>query len=86
MKKIQAALFIFFGPLFNFFPISAWVVYKKKSVYDVILVPKYSKITRFWPFSPIMTYFDQIDPINDTFDQIYVHNNIVNGVSFDEFG
>ena len=20
-----------------------------------------------------MTYFDQIDPINDTFDQIYVH-------------
>ena len=27
----------------------------------------------FGPFSPKMTYFDQMDPINDTFDQIYVH-------------
>ena len=27
----------------------------------------------FGPFSPKMTYFDQIAPINDTFDQIYVH-------------
>ena len=27
----------------------------------------------FWPFSPKMTYFDQIDTINDTFDQIYIH-------------
>ena len=24
-------------------------------------------------FSPKMTYFDQIDPINDIFDQFYVH-------------
>ena len=38
--------------------------------YDVILVPK---MTQIWPFSPKMTYFDQIDPINDIFDQIYVH-------------
>ena len=38
-------------------------------------------MTSFWPpklrefgaFSPKMTYFDQIDPINDIFDQIYVH-------------
>ena len=27
----------------------------------------------FWPFAPKMTYFDQIDSINDTIDQIYVH-------------
>ena len=27
----------------------------------------------FWPFSPKMTYFDQIDTINDTFYQIYNH-------------
>ena len=27
----------------------------------------------FGPFSPKITYFDQIDPINDTFDPIYVH-------------
>ena len=43
--------------------------------YDVILVPKYSKITRFWPFSPKMTYFDQIEPINDIFYHIYVHKS-----------
>ncbi len=30
-------------------------------------------LDHFWPFSPIMTYFDQIDPINDTFDQSYVN-------------
>ena len=38
--------------------------------YDVILAPKMSQ---FGPFSPKMTYFAQIDPINDIFDQIYVH-------------
>ena len=27
----------------------------------------------FWPFSTKMTYFDQIDPINDIFDQSYVN-------------
>ena len=37
--------------------------------YDVILAPK---MTRFGPFSPTMAYFDQIDPINDIFVQIYV--------------
>ena len=37
--------------------------------YGVILAPKMSE---FWTFSPKMTYFDQIDPINDIFDQIYV--------------
>ena len=31
------------------------------------------KMRPFGTFSPKMTYFDQIDPINDTFDQIYVH-------------
>ena len=31
------------------------------------------KMTKFWPFSTKMTYFDQIDPINAIFDQIYVH-------------
>ena len=30
-------------------------------------------MTPFWKFSQKMTYFDQIDPINDIFDQIYVH-------------
>ena len=40
------------------------------STYDVILAPK---MPQFLPFSPKMTYFDQIDPINDIFDQIYVH-------------
>ena len=38
--------------------------------YDVILAPK---INQFWPFSPKMTYFDQIDPINDILDQSYVN-------------
>ena len=38
--------------------------------YDLILVPEMSII---WPSSPKMTYFAQIDPINYTFDQIYVH-------------
>ena len=35
-----------------------------------ILNPKWPN---FDPFLPKMTYFDQIDNINDTFDQIYVH-------------
>ena len=35
--------------------------------------PKYAKMTRFWPFSPKMTDFHQIGPINYMFDQIYVH-------------
>ena len=30
-------------------------------------------MTQFRPFYPKMTYFDQIDPFNDIFDQIYVH-------------
>ena len=37
--------------------------------YDAILVPK---ITENWPFSPKMTYFDQIYAINDIFDQISI--------------
>ena len=37
---------------------------------DVILTPKMSL---FWPFSHKMTYFDQIDPINDIFDQSYAN-------------
>ena len=36
--------------------------------YDVILTPKMSL---FRPFPPKMTYFDQIDPINDIFHQSY---------------
>ena len=31
------------------------------------------KNERIWDISPKMTYFDQIDPINDYFDKIYVH-------------
>ena len=31
------------------------------------------KMRGFVTFSPKMTYFDQIDTINDYFDQIYVH-------------
>ena len=27
------------------------------------------------PCSPKMTYFDQIDPINDIFDQVYIHKS-----------
>ena len=38
--------------------------------YDVIFTPT---IWEFGTFSPKMTYFDEIDPINDTFEQIYVH-------------
>ena len=38
--------------------------------YDVIFTPK---MRPFGTFSPKMTYFDQIDPINDNFYQIYVH-------------
>ena len=30
-------------------------------------------MTQFWAISPKMTYFDQIDPINGNFQQIYVH-------------
>ena len=37
---------------------------------DVIFAPKMSQ---FGPFPPKITYFDQIDPINDIFYQIYVH-------------
>ena len=32
--------------------------------YDVILAPK---MTQFWPFSPKMSYFDQISAVNDIF-------------------
>ena len=35
-----------------------------------ILAPKMSQ---FWTFSPKITYFDQIDPINDIFNQIWPH-------------
>ena len=31
------------------------------------------KMREFGTFSTKMTYFDQIGPINDYFDQIYVH-------------
>ena len=45
-------------------------LFPKILTYDVILD---SKMTLFWPFSPKMTYFDQIYAINDIFDQISVH-------------
>ena len=32
-----------------------------------------SKLREFGTFKPEMTYFDQIDPINEIFDQISVH-------------
>ena len=38
--------------------------------YGAILAPKMSE---FWTFSPKMTLFDQIDTINEIFDQNYVH-------------
>ena len=38
--------------------------------HGVILAPKMSE---FWSFSPKMTYFDQIDPINVIFGKNYVH-------------
>ena len=41
------------------------------STYDVILPPP--KMTQYWPFSQKITYFDQIYPINDIFDQSYVN-------------
>ena len=44
--------------------------FPKILTYGVILAPK---MTQFGPFSPTMTYFDQIDPINGIFNQIYVH-------------
>ena len=43
--------------------------------YDVILVPK---MTQIWPFSPKMTYFDQIYPINDILDQLYADKHDLN--------
>ena len=46
--------------------------------YDVIFTPK---MRLFWPFSPKMTYFDQIDPINDIFDQSYVNKPDLHNVS-----
>ena len=42
----------------------------KRWDYDVVLVPK---MTQIRPFSPEMTYFDKIDPINDILDQNYAH-------------
>ena len=36
-------------------------------LYDVILAPKMT------PFSPKMTNFDKIEPINDTFDKNYLN-------------
>ena len=44
--------------------------FPKILTYDVMLTPKMSL---FWPFSPKMTYFDQIDSINDVFVQSYVN-------------
>ena len=38
--------------------------------YGVILAPKMSE---FWTFLQKMTYIDQIDHIDDIFDQNYVH-------------
>ena len=37
------------------------------------VAPFWPKMTQFWPFSPKMTYLDQIDTINNIFDQIDVH-------------
>ena len=44
--------------------------FPKILTYDVIFTPK---IEGIWDIFTKMTYFDQIDPINDYFDQIYVH-------------
>ena len=44
--------------------------FSKILTYDVIFTPEMSE---FGTFLPKMTYLDQIDPINDYFDQIYVH-------------
>ena len=45
-------------------------IFPKISTYAVIFTPK---IEGIWDIFRKMTYFDQIDPINDYFDQIYVH-------------
>ena len=61
--------------------------------YGVILAPKMSE---FWTFSPKMTYFEKIGPINDMFEQIHTHEldrdtfkkkfkNYFGGVYMDEF-
>ena len=49
-----------------------------KSIFSGIIgsfssLKSWSKMSQFWPFSPKTTYFDQSDPINAIFDQIYVH-------------
>jgi len=52
--------------------------FPKILTYDVILT---QKMSLFWPFSPKMTYFDQIDPINYIFDQSYVNKPDLHNVS-----
>ena len=51
--------------------------FPKFLTYDVILAQKIGQndpiLTQFWPFSPKMTYFDQIDPINEIFYPVVVH-------------
>ena len=37
------------------------------------MAPFGPQMTQFWPFSPKTTYVDQIDAINDIFDQIHTH-------------
>ena len=44
--------------------------FSKILTYDVNLAPK---IEAIWRIFTKMTYFDKIYPINDIFDQIYVH-------------
>ena len=44
--------------------------FPKILTYDVIFTPK---IEGIWDIFTKMTYFDQIDPINDYFYQIYDH-------------
>ncbi len=40
-----------------------------------------AKMTQYWQFSSKITYFDQIDPINDIFDQSYVNKPDLQNVS-----
>ena len=55
---------------FQIFSVKIFAHFPQILTYDAILTPK---ISLFWPFSPKITYFDQIDPINDIFDQSYVN-------------
>ena len=53
----------------NFLEKKYLTTFRKFLAFGAILAPNDPILT----ISPKITYFDQIDPINDTFDQIYVH-------------